>query len=312
MRNKIQDKFIMIAFLALFGLTNCNLKTEASLINRNSRTSLPINTFGLPEIPESMMFAGEKIILTDLDIKERLDRELHALAYYHSYISFSFKRANRYFSNIEEILESENIPTDLKYLTIIESNLDQATSPTGAKGFWQFMPTTGAEYGLRIDDFVDERLDIEKSSIAAAKYLKNAKQNFDSWLSVAASYNRGVQGMLNDFKQQKGNHVFDLYLNSETARYVFRMLAVKLIFENPKDFGFAPDKMELYPKVETVKIKVTTPIDTLVNWSLDKGFNYKIVKNLNPWILQKSLPKPKGFYQITLPASSKQIGVYRK
>lgn len=263
--------------------------------------------FQMPKTPDSMDFAGENIDLTDWDMKERLDKELHAIVYYHNLIIPSFKRANRYFPLMEKLMAENNLPDDFKYLSVIESGLQNVTSPSGAQGFWQFMKFTGKEYGMTINSYVDERNDLTKSTIAAAKYLIKAKDSAGGWIDAAASYNRGTAGFKKDKRWQKSASYFDTYLNGETSRYVFRILAMKLIFENPENYGYDLSKIELYERYTTKSESVSGGVSNVAIWAKQKGFNYKIVVKLNPWIVGNSLPKKAGGYSILLPADNTQL-----
>lgn len=259
--------------------------------------------FSMPVIPSSMKFCEQKIDLTEFDAKERLDKELLTNTFYHSNTYQYFKRAHRHFGTLERILEEENMPQDLKYLGLIESGLTQAVSPSGAKGFWQFMPAAAKEYGLTVNREIDERYHIEKSTRAACAYLKNAYARFNDWPLTAAAYNRGVGGIQSDLDNQQVSSYMDLYLNRETRRYFFRMLALKLIFESPEDYGFHPSEMYRYEPWKTRKVTVDKSISDLVQWSLDNGSNYREVKVLNPWILGNTLTVTSNkTYVIELPA----------
>ncbi|MCR9171692.1 MAG: lytic transglycosylase domain-containing protein [bacterium] len=259
--------------------------------------------FTMPEIPNSMTFCEQEIDLTGFDAKERLDKELLTNTFYHSSTYQYFKRAHRYFGELERILQEENMPDDLKYLSLIESGLTQAVSPSGAKGFWQFMPAAAKEYGLLVNREIDERYHIEKATRAACAYLKNAYAKFEDWPLTAASYNRGVGGIQSDLESQQVSEYMDLYLNRETGRYFFRMLALKLIFESPEDYGFYPEKMYRYEPRKTRKVNVDKSISDLVQWSIDNGSNYRELKVLNPWILSNTLTVSNTkTYTIELPA----------
>lgn len=261
-----------------------------------------------PEIPSSIEFCDKKYTTTDFDFRERLDRELLVNNFWQSNTLLYLKRANRWFPLLEKILKEEGVPIDMKYLAVIESGLIQATSPSGAKGFWQFMKRTGADYELTIDKHVDERMNVEKSTRAACQYLKSAYAKFKDWPLAAASYNRGKAGIERDLESQKVKNFFDLKLNNETSRYVFRILAVKLIMESPEDYGFQVDKSLLYPPYETKKVTVTDDIDDLAVWANSKGINYKILKTLNPWLISDQLKVKKNeSYYILLPKTDKQL-----
>ena len=179
-----------------------------------------------------MLFFGRTINLEDEDIRERLDREIITNVYFQSSTTFALKRANRFFLEIEKILSEEHVPEDFKFLAVIESNLSEVSSPVGANGFWQFMPFTAKEYGLVMSDEVDERMNLTKSTRAACSFIKNAHKIFGDWINACASYNRGIGGVQSDMKWQKTDHYFDTDMNNETGRYVFRIMAMKLIMEN--------------------------------------------------------------------------------
>lgn len=257
--------------------------------------------FKMPEIPDEIVFCGQTFDLTQFDAKERLDRELLSNTFYHSNTFQYFKRANRHFDKIERILSEENVPDDLKYLCLIESGLTQAVSPAGAKGFWQFMPAAGKEYGLKITGQIDERYHIEKSTRAACAYLKNAYDKFDDWGLTAAAYNRGVGGITGDLENQQVDEYMELHLNRETGRYLFRMFALKLIFENPEAYGFHPEDMHLYEPWKTRQLEITETIPSIIEWAVENGSNYHEVKVLNPWILGNSLTVGDQPYTIDLP-----------
>jgi hypothetical protein len=232
-------------------------------------------------------------------------------AYFQSATIQHLKRANRYFPSIERILKREGIPEDLKYLAVIESGLTQAVSPAGAQGFWQFMPETAEQYNLQVAEEIDERLHIEKSTIAACRYLKNAKNELGDWLLATASYNRGIGGVRNDMKWQGTTHYFDTHMNSETGRYVFRLLAVKLIFELPEKYGFAIKKSALYKPLSTYNVTIKTSIPNLANWALKMGINYKILVKLNPWVLTNKLTVKNRFFVIQLPGKRTNLSPYK-
>jgi len=296
-------------FIFLFCLFSCNGQ-ETDTIIKESKTSFNSGHFHMPELPTEMVFAGERILLTDLDIRERLDKELHAIVFYHNLIISYFKRANRYMPEIEILLKEKNIPDDFKYLALIESGYENVESRSGAHGFWQFMPQTATEYGLTVNELIDERQDLRKSTIAAGKYLQKAKDTLGSWIEAAASYNRGVNGVRRDQKWQNVNSYFDTHMNNETSRYVFRIMAAKLIFENPKKYGYDLNHIELYPPLKTKQEIVDGEIRDLALWSKDKGVNYKILIKLNPWIIGKSIKKRPEGYLILLPFDNTQFRNY--
>ena len=255
----------------------------------------------LPPIPSKMELFGETIDLRDEDIKERLDNELIVNSYLHSATTLIIKRANRYFPSLEQLLKEQQIPSDFKYLCVIESNLTQAISPAGARGFWQFMPETAKEYNLLINTEIDERLNVQKSTLAACAYLKKSHAEFKNWILAAASYNRGMGGVRSDMKSQYTNNYFDTEMNNETGRYVFRIMAMKLILENPKAYGFNIKPFDLYPIRNTKTITINTPISDLAWWAKNNNVNLKIIRKLNPWLLTNSLTIKPINYVITLP-----------
>ena len=234
-------------------------------------------------------FAGERVPLEIIDVQERLDRELVVNINLHSSTTLSIKRANRFFPIIEPILKRHGIPNDFKYLCVIESGLANATSPAGAKGFWQFMPETAKEYNLEVSSTVDERLDVAKATEAACAYLKKAYAKFGNWTAVAAAYNRGMAGIERQQIAQGVTDYYDMFLNEETSRYVFRILALKEIMSHPDKYGYVFSKNELYHPIKTKTITVNNSIDNLQTWALEQGVNYKLLKLHNPWLIDTSL-----------------------
>jgi hypothetical protein len=265
----------------------------------------------VPDLPKEMTFCGETINLEDEDIRERLDKELLVNAYFQSATFQAMKRAHRFFPEMERTLKNNGIPDDFKYLAVIESNLIQAVSPAGAQGFWQFMPFTAKEHDIIMNDEVDERLNIKKSTIAACEYLKTAHDTLKDWVLTAASYNRGIGGVRSDMRWQGTNNYFDTHMNSETGRYVFRILAIKLIFENPEAYGYDIEAIELYKPFKTKTVVVKESIPNLAQWAISQGFNYKILIKLNPWLLSNQLTiKNNKTYAIRLPAKGTNLKPY--
>lgn len=298
-----------LSFLFLLSLAACSQPVSAP--KEAAKTADKPAVFCLPHLPSTMTFAGQQIVLTDEDVIERLDREVLLNAFYQSATTGYFKRAHRWFPTIEKILKEEGIPDDFKYLAVIESGLVQAISPVGAQGFWQFMPVTGKQYELEISKEVDERLHVEKSTRAACRYLKNSYGELHDWMLATASYNRGVGGVQQDMAWQGTEHYFDTDQNSETGRYVFRLLAIKLIFENPEAYGYAIKDMQLYEPFQTKTVTVTETIPNIAAWALEQGFNFKIVQKLNPWLLSNKLTIKDKTYDILLPAASENLKPYK-
>jgi hypothetical protein len=245
-------------------------------------------------IPEYVIFAGQKVSLKEFDVRERFDRELLTNVYWQSQTILMLKRANRFFPTIEPILKQEGLPDDLKYVALIESGLLNVVSPVGASGFWQFMDKTGKQYGLKINAEVDERYHLEKATYAACKYFKESYAVFNDWGLVAASYNMGIAGLKKQLQSQYGSSYYDLYLNTETSRYVFRILAMKEIAEKPQQYGFYLAKNHLYEPIQTINLSVNYSIPNLASWANEFKTNYKTIKLLNPWLRSSSLTLMQG------------------
>ncbi|MEZ7918657.1 MAG: transglycosylase SLT domain-containing protein [Patiriisocius sp.] len=254
------------------------------------------------DIPNVMTFAGERVPLQDTDVRERLDREIHVNSYWHSNMLLMIKKANRFFSEIEPLLKKYNLPDDFKYLAVAESGLDNVTSHAGASGFWQFMKATGKEYGLEINNYVDERYNLELATKVAAQYLINSKELFGSWTNAAAAYNAGNAGITKQMKRQDATDYYSLLLNSETGRYVFRILAFKEILSNPEKYGFYVDQQDLYQAIPTKTIIIDTPVEDFAKFAKQQGINYKILKIHNPWLRDTYLKNASGkAYSIKIP-----------
>ncbi|MCX2678512.1 lytic transglycosylase domain-containing protein [Galbibacter sp. EGI 63066] len=234
--------------------------------------------------PKNIDFAGERVPVEDPDVKERLDRELLVNTYWQSNGLLLIKRANKYFPIIEPILRYQGVPEDFKYLAVIESGLTQAVSPAGATGFWQLMKGTAREYGLEVNDNVDERYHIQKSTEVACAYLKKAKERFGSWTMAAAAYNAGQYGMAKQLDRQEVDDYYDVLLGEETGRYVFRILALKEILSHPKDYGFNFDQEDLYKHIPVNEVEVDTAVSNFPKFAKQFGVNYKILKIHNPWL----------------------------
>lgn len=247
------------------------------------------------EIPERMTFAGEEVIFDRYDKLERMDRELNSFTYFHSTTILLIKRANRIFPIIEPILKSEGVPDDIKYLAVIESSLDpRALSPARAAGLWQFLQSTGTENGLEIRTDVDERYHIEKSTVAACRFLKSAYNKYGSWSAAAMSYNGGQGRITSELSKQKANDALDLWLVEETTRYYFRMLAIKQVFEHPWQYGFVIKPEHLYKPMEFKKVTVTNTIPDLVDFAKQNGITYAQLKDFNSWLRTDKLNNASG------------------
>jgi len=257
-----------------------------------------------PSVPEYVEFAGQKIRFDRADLRERMDRELIAFTYSHNMSTLMIKRANRLFPQIEPILRRMGIPDDLKYLMVIESNLDpQAVSGAGAAGLWQFTQGTGREYGLEVNDNIDERYNTVKATEAACRFLLKAYGKYQNWITVAASYNGGQQGMDRRIELQHQTNAMDMWLVDETSRYMFRILAAKMMFENPSLFGFRFKKEDLYPYIPIKEqIKITDPVDDLVQFAEEHNITYADLKRANLWLREAKLNnKSHRTYYIDIP-----------
>lgn len=253
-------------------------------------------------VPKEVAFAGEPVPLHLPDVYERLDKELQINTYFHSNTMFLMKRANRWLPQIEKILREHDVPDDFKYLPLIESNLLNDVSPKNAVGYWQILKDAGKENGLEITNEVDERYDPLKATEAACRYLQRAYRKFGNWTLVAASYNRGMGGIERALENQQVDSYYDLYLNEETSRYVFRILAIKEIVENPLKYGFKVSPEHLYQEEPLRYVEVDETIKDLVTFAKKHNTNYKLIKRHNPWLRDESLTVKKGkHYRIAIP-----------
>ena len=254
------------------------------------------------KLPSNLNLAGERVPLEKLDVKERMDRELLVNTYWQSNGILLFKRANKYFPIIEPLLKKHGLPDDFKFLALAESGFTDETSTVGAAGIWHFMNATGKEYGLEINNNVDERYNIEKSTKVAAEYLKNAKNRFGSWTLAAAAYNAGNYGISRRLEAQEVTNYYDAKLPNETERYVFRVLALKEIISNPEKYGFVFEKDDLYTTKKTYTVKVDTAITNITSFAKGFGINYKEFKIHNPWLRENKLNnRSRKLYEIKIP-----------
>lgn len=252
-----------------------------------------------PPMPDTLSFCGERVPLDIYYVREGLDRELVSNMYYQSSTLFIIKRATRYMPVIERILKEERVPLDMKYLCVIESSLQCVTSPAGAGGYWQFMKATGQKYGLEITDEIDMRNHIELSTRAACRYLKDLRQMFGGWTEAAAAYNCGENGLRKRLANQQQSSYFDLYLNRETQRYVFRILALKLILSDPQAYGYHVRRCDTYPPLAFDEVALSGQNVDLVQFAADHNTSYKMIRTLNPWITTDKL-KNKGLKTYTV------------
>jgi hypothetical protein len=255
-----------------------------------------------PVIPDTMTFCGERVPLETYYVRESLDNELIVNMYRQSSTVLYFKRATRYFPTIESILKKNNIPEDMKYLCVIESGLTNATSPANAQGFWQFISSSGKTYGLAIDDDVDMRNDLEASTEAACKYLRSLYNRFHSWTAAAAAYNCGENGLARRMASQNTNNYYDLRLNTETGRYVYRILAIKQIMQHPQQYGYFIRHCDTYPIIPTRTVTLSGQNVDLYQFAQKNNTSYKMLRTLNPWLQTDKLKnKANKSYQVKLP-----------
>lgn len=273
---------------------------NSSIMSEQFDTVYSIQSF---KLPDNVTFAGERMPLENFDTRESLEREILTSAYRHSSTIMIIKRANRYLPVIEAILKENNIPDDFKYLVAAESEYSNMISPAGATGFWQIMPETGKEEGMEINTVVDERYNVEKSTQFACDYFKRSYERYGNWTLAAASYNGGRAGLDEQIGIQKQNNYYDLLLNEETARYIFRAVAYKLVINDPVTYGFDLSKDDLYPELKYYEVKVDSAVANFSDFAAKYGTNYKMLKFLNPWLRKPFLtPRPNKTYLIKIPA----------
>ena len=285
-------KTTIFAALLLFQGISMNIQAQNVVVN----SVIPV--------PYQVTFAGQTIKLDRADLRERMDRELIAFTYSHNMSTLMIKRANKYFPQIEPILKRMGVPDDLKYLMVIESNLDpQAQSGAGAAGLWQFTQSTGRAYGLEVNANIDERFNTVKATEAACRFLMEAYSKYGNWMTVAASYNGGQQGMDRRIEAQHQTDALNMWLVDETSRYMFRLLAVKMMFEDPSLFGFSFKSEDLYPFIPARKqIKVTDPVEDLVDFAEKNGVTYADLKRANLWLRESKLNnKSHRTYYVDIP-----------
>ena len=291
--------FVLFSIVFIFSFSSKE-HSDNILVLENLKEKYSI--FALPKPSSNIYFANERVPLENPDIWERYDKELLKNTYWQSNTLLLHKRAAKYFPIIEPILKKNNLPDDFKYLALIESGLENVTSPAGAKGFWQIMKSTAKEFNLEVNTEVDERYHIQKSTQAACDFLSSAKSKFGSWTLAAAAYNMGRTGLQKQMNRQKSYTYYDLLLNNETSRYVFRILAIKEIIENPKKYGFQLRTEDLYENIPTYKVRVDSTVSSWADFSREYGINYKILKLHNPWLRESYLNnKLKKKYYIEIP-----------
>lgn len=293
--------FVIIAVaLLIFSLKYRSPETDSDAIYQKAYNT-HYKIFA-PQIPQNITFAGETVPTDVYYVREAIDRELLTNAFWQSNLILFVKRSYRYFPIIEPILKAEKVPDDFKYLALIESSFTNISSPAGASGFWQFMKAAGTRHGLEISEEVDERYNLKKATHAACAYLKASYGNFDSWTCAAAAYNMGDGGLRSQMKKQKQTSYWELLLNQETARYVSRIIAAKIILENPINYGIHLRQKDLYQPIPTREVSVDSTISNLVDFAVSQKTTYRILKEFNPWLRGNALTnKTKKKYTIILP-----------
>lgn len=288
--------WIFVALLLSVQLCTQQSKQLSATPSTDNESAFVTNKqiFSSPVLPDAISFAGEPVPLDVPDVAERLDRELLANTYLHTSTLMALKRMQRYLPEIKQLLKENDIPEDFIYLALAESLFSQVTSHAGASGFWQLMPDTARGYGMIVNGEVDERFHVRKSTLAACRYLKTAKGRFGTWTDAAASYNRGMAGISRAMKQQGVSSYYDLYLNDETSRYMFRILALKEVLGNPQKYGFEMPEEQGYKPLPSRTVTVTNSIPDLAAFALEQGSNYKTLRLYNPWIRGYTLSVPEG------------------
>jgi len=307
------QKSVSIYTMALAVLMTFALYTSFTSDKEGTKkTSTTTSAEGIEMLPQVIKaidlnkdfnFAGESLPMGNFDVRQRLDRELLRNAYWHSNTTLNIKKAYQYFPIIEKILAENGMPDDLKYLAVAESDLSNAISPAGAKGFWQFMKGTAGDYKLQVNSEIDERYHLEKATAAACQYLKRYKEKFGTWTLAAAAYNMGASRLSKEMAIQRAKNYYDINLNSETSRYVFRIVAIKEILSRPDDFGFYIDAKDKYsPLNEFYLVEVNKAVPNWGDWAKEYGVSYRMLKVYNPWLVSSSLTnKSKKTYMIKIP-----------
>lgn len=302
--NKFIRKAIPICLYVCIGMCIPLLLSNHAVGDKEMPESKVAALAVVPAVPAEVHFADETIRLDRADLRERMDREITAFTYSHQLTLLMIKRANRYFPIVEPILKECGVPDDLKYLMVIESNLSPlARSSAGAAGMWQFMQETGRKYGLEVNANIDERYNIEKATRAACAYLKESYDMYGDWMTVAASYNAGQNGITRRLEQQGVNSAMDLWLVEETSRYMFRILTAKMVIENPKAYGFMLKRSQLYPYIAPKTIVTTTQqIDDLTAFAKEHGVTVAQLKEENPWLREYTMNNKSGrTYRLRIP-----------
>ncbi len=289
---------IIIIVLLIFGFDSLLNRKKVQLPGTNEQYYKIVSV----PIPDTLYFAGEEVPLDIFYVREALDKELSVNTYWHSSTLQIIKKSKRWFPLFDSILQSHGIPSDFKYLAVIESGLSNVTSPAGAVGYWQFLKGTAKDFGLEVTKEVDERYHVEKATEAACRYFLKSYEKFGNWTLVAAAYNAGNRRISKQLSRQKSGSFYDMLLSDETSRYIYRIVAMKIIYENPETFGFYIHPDDIYPEFTTRKVTIDESIDDFADFAKSEGISYKVLKYFNPWLRQNYLKiKKKKKYIVTIP-----------
>ena len=294
---------IVVLSFAFYGISKTNKEDKIETTQEDILSY--DNVLATPPIPKTVQFCGEEVPINIYYVREGLEKELIIHCYQHSRTIQTFKRSTRFFPEIEKILKEEGVPEDLKYLCVAESSLENVVSPSAAAGFWQFMESTGKNYGLEINDNVDERYHGEKSTRAACTYLKALKEKFGTWALAAAAYNMGENGLQKRITEQSVDNYWDLYLNTETSRYVNRIISYKLMFEEPEKYGVKLKLTECYRPIPYTEVSIDSTIPSLLDFAKANNILYRELKEMNPWLRDKVLPVKEKKYSVRVPVKTK-------
>lgn len=300
---KLLSRFFLVSgsiFTLLIFVSYAETEVDKEAINNNIEENNLQQVIRSAFADKTYYFAGEAMPNT-FDCKERLDRELSVNAYWQSNTLLNIKKANRFFPVIERVLAENGVPDDFKYLAVAESDLRNATSHANAKGFWQFRKAAAKDYGLEVNDEVDERYHVEKATKAAARYLKWLYNRYGSWANACAAYNMGPGNFSKVTKSQKENSFYDLNVNIETGRYMFRLIAIKEIMSNPEGFGYYVDSHEKYPQIDSYTVEVNKSVPSWSAFATENGISYRTLKVLNPWLISNKLTVKKNTYYVKVP-----------
>ena len=270
----------------------------------SSEAQPQIQNVVIPKLPAEADFAGERVPLEYFDVRESLQREMLIINYWHGSLSYIIQLSGRYEGMIREILKEEGVPEDFFYLCVAESSLQPASSPAGAKGYWQFLSGTAKDYGLEVGSEVDERYNWEKATRAACKYFKKGYAKYGTWTLAAASYNVGMANIDSRIGYQSIKDYYDMQLPLETARYVYRAVAFKTIMNNPQAYGFNIAEEDKYKPIECKVVEVKGPVENWSDFARKHNSSFKMIKMCNEWIRSNKLTnKLNKTYKVLVPVS---------